>query len=167
MLPIVLYNGDRRWTAKTSLAEQRGPLPAELQRFQLNASYVLLDESRVPASELPPDDNVAALVVRIEQAAHPTDVARWMQRVFHHLAADEFASLRDAIMDWVRRVVAKNFGQDEPRLLHSLTNLEGPPMLASMLRRERDALLEKGRTEGTRRFATAAVTIGRGLGRSS
>ena len=66
--PPVLYNGDRRWTAKTSLAEQRGALPAELERLQLNAAYVLLDESRVPESELPPKDNVAGLVVRLEQA---------------------------------------------------------------------------------------------------
>ena len=44
VLPIVLYNGDTRWTAAVALSELLEPIPVELQAFQPQQRYFLLDE---------------------------------------------------------------------------------------------------------------------------
>ena len=44
VLPIVLYNGDTRWTAAVELSELLEPIPVELQAFQPQQRYFLLDE---------------------------------------------------------------------------------------------------------------------------
>jgi predicted transposase/invertase (TIGR01784 family) len=48
VLPIVIYNGERAWTAATELAQLIEPMPPALRCYQPNLHYWLLDENRLP-----------------------------------------------------------------------------------------------------------------------
>ena len=63
VLPVVIYNGRRPWTAPVDLAELiasgRG---ASLAWYQPSQRYFLLDEGRVGGADLPPGNLVSALI---------------------------------------------------------------------------------------------------------
>lgn len=46
VMPIVIYNGDAKWDAKTNLKSMYKDVPKELMKYQLNQSYMLLDLSK-------------------------------------------------------------------------------------------------------------------------
>lgn len=46
MLPIVLYNGDAKWTAATDVAALIPRVPGLVAKYLLKMEYLLIDESR-------------------------------------------------------------------------------------------------------------------------
>ena len=63
VLPIVIYNGARRWNAPTELHELIATGPSTtLAVYQPSLRYFLLDHGRVQSTGLPPDNLVSALV---------------------------------------------------------------------------------------------------------
>jgi hypothetical protein len=72
VLPIVLYNGEQPWWAKTSLEELIAPnLPEPLLRWQPQMRYLLLDEQRLGETALVGQRNVAAALFRLENSRDP------------------------------------------------------------------------------------------------
>ena len=67
-LSIVLYNGDTPWSACTNIRDVVVSLPNGLAACQLHQQHTLLDINRLSEAQLP-DDNLAALLFRIERAA--------------------------------------------------------------------------------------------------
>ena len=63
VLPIVIYNGARRWNAPTGLHELIATSPSTaLVVYQPSLRYFLLDHGRVQSTGLPPGNLVSALV---------------------------------------------------------------------------------------------------------
>ena len=62
VLPIVIYNGRRPWTAPADVAELIASGGAALARYQPSQRYFLLDEGRVGDEDLPPGNLVSALI---------------------------------------------------------------------------------------------------------
>jgi hypothetical protein len=52
VLPIVLYNGERRWSAAESVEALIEPGPPGLESYRPQARYLLIDEGRYRASDL-------------------------------------------------------------------------------------------------------------------
>ena len=74
VLPIVLYNGETRWTAAVELAALLEPAPAELQAYQPQQRYLLLDEGAYSDTHLAGLRNLVAAVFRLENSRTPEDV---------------------------------------------------------------------------------------------
>lgn len=51
VLPIVIYNGNRQWNAKTEILSMYKALPKNLIKYQLNQSYILIDLSCYQSNE--------------------------------------------------------------------------------------------------------------------
>jgi predicted transposase/invertase (TIGR01784 family) len=117
VLPIVIYNGERRWTAATELADLIEPMPAALRRYQANLHYWLLDEGRLPESALPAENPVTALLL-LERSQAPAEMLRALDLVLRWLDAGEQRSLRRAFAIWVQRALLRNrlAGQTFPEL---------------------------------------------------
>lgn len=117
VFPIVIYNGLRRWTAATSLAELVEPMPPVLRAYQPNLHYWLLDEGRLPDSALISENRVTALLM-LERSDIPADIIHALERLILWLDADEQRSLRRAFAVWVNRVLLKTKfpAQDFPQL---------------------------------------------------
>ena len=74
VLPVVLYNGEPRWTAAEEIAELIEAAPGELEYYRLRLRYLLLDEGRYRTEELVSLRNLVAAVFRLENNRTPADV---------------------------------------------------------------------------------------------
>lgn len=109
VLPMVVYNGRRSWTAACDVAELLGPVPGGLARFQPRQRYFLLDESRVPESRLR-RGGLAAQLVRLERARSPEDVAGVVRELIATLRGPDYLPLRRALSVWIGRVLLRRAG---------------------------------------------------------
>lgn len=74
VMPLVLYNGNKRWDAPTEVADLIVPVPGGLEIYRPQLKYFLLDEGRYTDSELAPLRNLAAALFRLENSRTPHDV---------------------------------------------------------------------------------------------
>ena len=71
VVPIVLYNGRRRWTAPRDVATLIEHIPGSLMYYRPRLRYVLLEEWRYTEQELAPLHNLVAALVRLENSREP------------------------------------------------------------------------------------------------
>jgi hypothetical protein len=74
VLPVVLYNGEPRWTAAVDIAELIEVVPGGLELYRPQLRYLLLDEGRHREEELKPLRNLVAAVFRLENSRAPADI---------------------------------------------------------------------------------------------
>ncbi len=105
VLPIVLYNGDDRWTAATDLAGlMELDLPDTLAQFQPQLRYLLLDEGRIADH---PDINLrnfAAALFRLEFSPTGEEFLAVLDHLFQWIGHPAQDSLRRAFVVWMNRV---------------------------------------------------------------
>jgi predicted transposase YdaD len=88
VFPVVVYNGNTRWTMPLNLSALIGlPAGSPLWRWQPDMRYHILDEGAFTEHDLAGRDTLAALLFRLENAAQP----------------DHIVALVDAVIDWFRR----------------------------------------------------------------
>jgi predicted transposase/invertase (TIGR01784 family) len=104
VLPVVLYNGRRRWDAAQDVGELVVPVPGGLDRYRQRLRYLLLDEGRYSDSDLAPLRNLVAALFRLENSRTAADVDRVLAALVEWLAAPEQASVRRAFTVWLKRV---------------------------------------------------------------
>jgi len=100
VLPVVLYNGDKRWQTPTSL-EKLIRSPAFLARWQPKMEYLLLDEGAFDKQQLAEQDLFIAAIFELDAPGPVEDVVAVAQRLSalwrkHPLAPE----LAEAIKDW-------------------------------------------------------------------
>ncbi len=95
VLPIVLYNGHRRWKSPTNVSAliPQEVVPAGLEAFRPQVEYLLLDEGAFPARELAALPGPAARLFRLEHAG-PADLLAEVTRLRRSLAGPEHQELR-------------------------------------------------------------------------
>ena len=105
VLPIVLYNGERPWTAPTDVADLIAAVPGRLKAFRPTGSYLLLDEVRLAegVGHLP-TGNLSAALFRLEASHTPADVVALIEALVDWLRAPEQVGLRRAFTVWLTRV---------------------------------------------------------------
>ena len=149
ILPVVLYNGDRRWAAPLALHDLVGlPGNSPLWQWQPAMSYQIVDEGAFPEDDLARRDALPALLFRLECSPDP----------------EQAVVLADALLTWFRRhpgfdgvrsVFAELLGAImEPlapgvRVPEEL--LEVRNMLASRAEDWKRQWLQEGRQEGEQR----------------
>jgi len=105
VLPVVLYNGERCWSAPEDIAELVEPAPEELARYRPQLRYLLLDEGRYSEEALSPLKNLVAAVFRLEASRTPQELVRVLDTLLIWLAAPEQDALRRAFAVWLKRVL--------------------------------------------------------------
>ena len=101
VLPLVLYNGAKRWTAPLDVADLLAECPEELARYGPRMRYFLLDEHRTDDAELSGMRNLAALIFRFEQCRTRAD----FRRVIDAASSEE-------LLSWAERVLTADRIQD-------------------------------------------------------
>src|SRR5699024_6074691 len=66
VLPLVLYTGLAKWTAKLELSDMIQPAPDRLLKYQPQQSYLLLDQGLWAKNKPLPHNNLAALLFLLE-----------------------------------------------------------------------------------------------------
>jgi predicted transposase YdaD len=151
VVPIVLYNGQRRWTAPRDVAALIEHSPGSLVHYRPRLRYALLEERRYTERELAPLHNLMAALMRLENSQEPEGIQRVLAQLADWLRTPEDDSLRRAFIVWLNRVLlpARFPGVPIPAV-HDLTEVQ--TMLAERVlewtQQWKEAGLREGRREG-------------------
>jgi predicted transposase/invertase (TIGR01784 family) len=102
VLPIVLYNGQRRWTAPTDLDTLIQQGPAGLVAYRPQTRYLLIDEGAYADAELASMRNLAAALFRLENSRGPEAVREVVAALAEWLAEPDQEELRHSFLVWLR-----------------------------------------------------------------
>lgn len=148
VLPIVLYNGERRWRAPVTLTELLPRVPAFLAPLQPQMRYVLIDEGAVSGETLARlPRNLAAAIFRLEQPQTPAAVQAIVTELEAATRGEEFATVRRLVAIWIRAALIRN--RKYPILLPELDDLqELSIMLSQRIEQWAEGFIATGRMEG-------------------
>ncbi|MEE8523221.1 MAG: Rpn family recombination-promoting nuclease/putative transposase, partial [Thermoanaerobaculia bacterium] len=102
VLPILLYNGKKPWTAPQNLRELIAEAPPSLERYLPDLRYFLLDERRLPAADLSGEPNLVAGLVQLERSAGFEDVPQALEQMLPGIRGPEHRHVRRAIASWLQ-----------------------------------------------------------------
>lgn len=167
VLPVVLYNGNRRWTAVEELEELVEDVPGGLERYRPRLRYLLLDEGRYADAALAPLRNLVAALFRLENSRGTAEVVQAVESLIEWVKGDEQEGLRRAFAVWFKRVFlpARVPGADVPQM----TDLqEVRTMLAERVvewtKQWKEEGLQQGLQQGLQRGAREGLLAGIELG---
>ena len=104
VLPIVLYNGGRSWSAPTQLADLIADAEG-LDSFRPRFEFLLLDEGRILRERLESLDSPVAAMFEIEQSHDPGELTRVVDKLCRLLADEELAEVRRDFATWLKRLI--------------------------------------------------------------
>ena len=147
IFPIVLYNGERRWTAPTSL-ETLIDRPALLGRFGISFEYFKIAENEFTQASLLKIRNIVSALF-LTEAYYDVEVLRGeLLALFDHEPDKQAVSL---LLNWFRQVSeqGRNREIDPEALSHVYQNREEvQSMLVNAIARDRKKMYEEGLKEG-------------------
>ncbi len=130
VLPIVIYNGRRRWWAAREVSETVAAVGASLAPFQPRQRYLLIDERALKIDDLPPDNAVSA---QIELERRFPDVERVLAGLAQLLDGPRYDGLRRAFGAWVEQTAARSgLAGSSPGLVAALKALAEAGDLSGM-----------------------------------
>lgn len=147
ILPIVLYNGDRKWTAATNISDMIQIVPGGLGRYRPTMQYLLLAEGEYADSELEGVNNLVAALFRLENSRSPAALLEVVRHLLEWLAVPKQASLRRAFTVWFSRVLFPvHFDEENQPVLEELKEVES--MLADRVKEWNKESMERGMQQG-------------------
>lgn len=150
VLPLVIYNGKERWSAKTSMRELFSPHEhQELLPSQPQGQYYLIDIARLKlAGSL--KDSIVAMLFALEQAKSPQELQRLIPSLKTLIHDVNSALLDQDITAWIMELLKTHEAPVQDLILHSLDEVQG--MLAENMgiwfADVKKAGREEGRQEG-------------------
>jgi hypothetical protein len=163
VLPIVLYNGQPRWTAPVSLAELVTVPPPGLEAYVPHCRYLLLDEGRYGADVLNPLHNLVAALFRLETQRGLDDVRTVVDALIEWLTEEDQRSVRRAFAIWIKRMLRT---QLPDAVIDGINDLqEVRAMLAENIKSWFEEHEDKGRQEGRQEGEALGRQQGEALGR--
>ena len=145
LLPIVLYNGNQKWTAATNIADLIAVVPGMVSQFKPSLHYLLIDENNYTDTELASLNNLVAAVFRLEHANSPSAVSDLVKLLIDWL--QDRPDLRKMFAQWLRATLMRKpeYGIVMPQV-DDLQEIR--VMLADKLEVWAKAYIEEGKQEG-------------------
>ena len=106
VLPVVLYGGGSPWTAPRDAFELFQPIPGPLQRHLPRIPYLVFDAAHDEVPATAGDDNLVALLCRLERSRSPAARASLLDRLESILDATGDEALRQAWSGFLSRAPA-------------------------------------------------------------
>ncbi len=146
VLPLVLYNGQKKWNAATSIAELIQEVSGGLAKYRPDFQYLLLEENDYPNENLP-TRNLVSAVFQLEKSRYPEDIREVVTSLIQWLKSPEQATIRRAFTVWINRVLlpVRLPGQKVP---HVNNLLEVETMLAERVKEWTKEWKEEGLEQG-------------------
>ena len=171
VLPIVIYNGRRPWTAASDVAELVASSDPVLAPYQPSQRYFLLDEGRAAREGLPRDNLVSALI-ELETNRGREHLPALLKTLIGLLRERRDDDLKRAFEAWVKQVLLPRrfrgvVPESLPRLEEVQTMLEETvrEWTADWVAEGREQGLEQGRKQGREQGRQQGLEQGLGQGR--
>jgi len=150
VLPVVLYNGKRRWQASVEMSDLIQHVSGGLERYRPRFSFLLLDEGCYRDEDLRPLNNLVSALFRLENSQKPERLMEVLTSLLQWLAAPEQASLRRAFAVWFNRVLFyPGKGKETMPRFEELTEVR--TMLAETVVEWKDEWKREGLEEGQKK----------------
>ncbi|MEE8586272.1 MAG: Rpn family recombination-promoting nuclease/putative transposase, partial [Acidobacteriota bacterium] len=94
---LVLYNGQRPWTAPHRVEELFESAPVDMKECSLRFGYLLVEERAFSLDELGGRRNAAAIVFRLEKSRTPEQIRQVVEDVLDWFPGEEHQSLRHSL----------------------------------------------------------------------
>ena len=144
VLPVVIYNGERRWSAALEVGETIASVGEALAPFQPRQRHLVLDEHALRVEDLP-EENVVSAQIALEQGSVP-EMAAVLRRVSALLSGAQHASLRRAFAEltlgMVERSAASRTHPELALALRAAAETGGLNAMGSLLARRIDEYIE-------------------------
>ena len=105
ILPIVLYNGDVKWTAATDMAHLVPKVPGLVSEYLPQLKYCLIDENNYSEADLAPLKNLVAAVMRFEHPESDQSLINLIDQLNDWL--DGQPELKRTFAIWIRAVLLR------------------------------------------------------------
>jgi predicted transposase YdaD len=106
VLPIVLYNGEGNWTAKTNVADLIPKTPGLLAKYVPHLEYLLIDENRYDVADLAPMKNLVAAAIRFERPESEASLVALIDVLNEWLEGNP--ELKRIFAIWIRAMVLRH-----------------------------------------------------------
>ncbi|MDD2609468.1 MAG: Rpn family recombination-promoting nuclease/putative transposase [Giesbergeria sp.] len=110
VLPIVLYNGDARWTAATNIADLIPKVPGLVAQFLPSMEYLLIAENQYTQAHLATMHNLVAAVMRLQRPDNQAAVLELIDLLNVWLADNP--ELMRIFAIWIRAVLLRQSKND-------------------------------------------------------
>lgn len=159
LLPVVVYNGGRRWNAATDIRHLFPPAPERLVGYVPRHRYLLIELQALDASVLPLE-NVLSMIARLEQARSRGQLKELVVSLVNWLERAGEPNLLKTFLAWVQLVRAHRMGLAEGTLELDFSREEHETMttLLERVRRWGEEDMERGRIEGNRELVRRLVS---------
>jgi flagellar biosynthesis/type III secretory pathway protein FliH len=165
-MAVVLYSGEKGWTAATEIGELIESVPGGLDRYRPQMRYLLVEERGFSDEELAPMRNLVAALFRLENSRNPEDIIQVLELLIEWLRAPEQADLARALVVWLRRSLLASRMPDID--IPEIENLqEARTMLAERVKDWKKQWQEEARKEGEEEGRKAGEMEGRKAGEST
>ncbi|MBS7348757.1 MAG: Rpn family recombination-promoting nuclease/putative transposase [Comamonas sp.] len=149
VLPIVLYNGERKWTAATNIANLIPKAPGLVAQYLPQLQYLLIEHNQYSSEQLGKISNLVAAIMAFEQPESEQALLDLIDQLRLWLADNP--ELERTFAFWIRAVLLRQKRQD--LVLPKVQDLKELKMtLAHRLDQWEQAYeergLKKGRAEG-------------------
>lgn len=110
ILPIVLYNGNQRWTAVTDVYDLIPTVPGLVEQFKLRAKHLVIDKNACTDIESASLKNLVAAIFRLETPTSLQDVQEFLAVLIEWLG--DRPDLRRMFALWIRATLMRkpNYG---------------------------------------------------------
>ena len=142
VLPIVLYNGDRRWTAETEVFDLIENIPGSLAKYSPRLKYLLIDEGACEHAELESVKNLVSVLFQLEKAPS-REIGRKLMIRFIKWVKDN-KELQRAFFVFINRIYFK--GRVDVDKLYE--DAKDANEVAAMLEKNVDRWIEEWKAEG-------------------
>jgi hypothetical protein len=155
VVPLVLYNGEDRWSAPSDLASLLCESLEGAEDFRPQHRYLLIDEHRCEDHELAASQNLVAALFRLEHTRRWDQVRAVASALMEQLATEGLVSLRRAFGTWLDRVSRARFGRG---LGNGQEIWETQSMLAERFDRWEEEFRQEGREAGRQEGEATLLT---------
>ena len=150
VLPVVLYNGNRRWNVSIEMSDLIQQVSGGLERYRPRFTFLLLDEGCYRDEDLRSLKNLVSALFRLEKSRKPEQLMEVVSSLLEWLKAPEQASLRRAFTVWFNRVLfPSGTGKETIPRFEELTEVQ--TMLAETVAEWKDEWKREGLKEGLKK----------------
>ncbi|HAH71181.1 MAG TPA: hypothetical protein DCL74_05605 [Succinivibrionaceae bacterium] len=149
VLPIVIYNGEQKWSAKRDLGELISEVPEDLEHLRIKLAYELLDIRHTKESSL--KDGATSWLIRLLNAEDLEEVGKAVNRLRELLQGDDKNSIRhhlSVLVSCIRKPDNKDDGSCHDELEDTEENGMEEDWIASWRKRIYKGDMEKLKAEG-------------------
>jgi predicted transposase/invertase (TIGR01784 family) len=107
VLPIVIYNGQKKWAASRQMADLISPTPLGFEMFRPQLEYFLLDEQRTDETEALKTKNLVAAIIALEKSRSREKLYELLMLLTEWFKDPDQRNIRRIFSFWFKRAFFK------------------------------------------------------------